>query len=120
MRPKIDQTWFGSVTVESKRYEHDIIIRLSGKVRKREKRLSKAVHGTSHILSLAEIQDLHRKKATRLIIGAGFEGQVRLSEEAAAFLSEHGCAVDLAPTPDAAQLWNEAEGQVLGLFHITC
>ncbi len=120
MRPKIEETWFGSITVEGKRYEHDIIIRLSGKVRKRNKQLSKAVYGTSHTLSLAEIKDLHRKKAERIIIGTGQEGQVHLSPEAAEFLKEKGCQVDLWPTPEAIKHWNKAEGKVLGLFHVTC
>ena len=120
MRPKIDDTWFGSITVEGKRYEHDVVIRLSGKVRKRKKQLSKAVFGTSHTLSLGEIEDLYRNKAQRLIIGTGQEDQVRLSEEAAGFLAEHDCQVELWPTPVAAQKWNDADGKTLGLFHITC
>ncbi len=120
MRPKIEDTWFGSITVEGKRYEHDIVIRLSGKVRKRNKQLSKAVYGTAHILSLAEIKELHRKKAERLVIGTGQEGQVELSPEAADFLSKNGCKVELSPTPEALKLWNKAEGKTLGLFHITC
>lgn len=120
MRPKIDATWFGSITVEGKRYEHDILIRLSGKVCKRQKALSKAVTGSSHILSLAEIQDLYRKKAERIIIGSGQEGQVKLSKEAAEFLQKRDCPVELLPTPEAAQRWNEVEGKTLGLFHVTC
>jgi hypothetical protein len=120
MRPKIDDTWFGSITIEGARYEQDIVIRLSGKVRKRNKKLSKAVYGTSHTLSLAEIKDLYRKKAQRLIVGTGQEDQVRLSEEAAEFLAQRDCRVDLCPTPVAIQQWNEADGKVLGLFHITC
>ncbi len=120
MRPKIDDTWFGSITVEGKRYEYDILIRLSGKVRKREKALSKVITGSAHILSLAEIQDLYRKKAERMLIAAGFQGQVQLSPEATEFLSQRGCAVDLLPTPEAAQRWNELDGRVVGLFHVTC
>jgi hypothetical protein len=120
MRPKIDDTWFGSITVEGQRYEHDIVIRLSGKVRKRDKALSKKVYGTSHTLSLAEIEDLYRKKAERIIIGAGQHGQVHLSQEAAEFLKVHGCQADLWPTQEAIKQWNEAEGNILGLFHITC
>ena len=120
MRPKIDDTWFGSITVEGQHYEHDIVIRLSGKVRKRDKALSKAVYGTSHIISLAEIDDLYRKKAERIIIGAGQSGQMRLSQEAAEFLRAHGCLVELWPMPEAIQHWNAAEGAVLGLFHVTC
>jgi hypothetical protein len=106
--------------VEGKRYEYDIVIRLSGKVRKRNKALSKAVYGTSHTISLAEIEELYRNKAERLIIGTGQEDQVRLSDEAAKFLSSHDCKADLSPTPKAVKRWNEAQGRVLGLFHVTC
>jgi hypothetical protein len=120
MRPKIDDSWFGSITVDGTRYEHDIIIRLSGKVRKRRKALSKAIYGTSHVIGLAEVQELYRPLAERLIIGTGQEDQVRLSEEAAQFLTEHKCQVDLWPTAKAVKKWNEAEGHVLALFHITC
>jgi hypothetical protein len=120
MRPKIDDAWFGSITIEGKRYEHDVIIRLSGKVRRRNKRLSKAVYGTSHVLSLPEVMELHRKKAEGIIIGAGQEGQVHLSPEAAEFLEKQGCKVDIWPTPEAIKQWNKAEGSILGLFHITC
>ncbi len=120
VRPKIDDTWFGSITVEGSRYEHDIIIRLSGKVRKRNKVLSKAVYGTSHTISLAEVEELYRKKAERLIIGTGQEDQVRLSDEATEFLEDHHCRVDLWPTSKAVKRWNEADGKVLGLFHVTC
>jgi hypothetical protein len=120
MRPKIDDTWFGSITVDGTRYEHDILIRLSGKVRKRKKELSKAVYGTSHTISLAEIEELYRPDAKRLIIGTGQEDKVRLSPEAADFLDDHNCQVDLWPTSKAAKKWNEAEGSILALFHITC
>jgi hypothetical protein len=120
MRPKIDDTWFGSITVEGERYEHDIIIRLSGKVRKRNKQLSKAVYGTSHMVSLAEIKDLHRDKAEHLIIGTGQKDQVRLSKEAVEYLEKHGCQVELWPTAKAIKKWNEADGKTLGLFHVTC
>ena len=120
MRPKIDDCWFGNITVEGKRYEHDIIIRLSGKVRKRNKQLSKAVHGTAHILSLIEIRELYRKKAERIIIGTGHEGQIKLAPEAADFLHQQNCSVELCPTREAIERWNAAEGKVLGLFHITC
>ena len=120
MKPKIEDAWFGSITVDGTRYEHDIIIRLSGKVRRRNKQMSKAVYGTSHMISLDEIRDLHRKRASRIIIGSGHEGQVRLSPEALEFLVKTSCQVDLLPTPQAIECWNQAEGEVLGLFHITC
>jgi hypothetical protein len=35
----IERTAFGSITIDGKTYEHDVIIRLSGDVAKRQKKL---------------------------------------------------------------------------------
>jgi hypothetical protein len=51
MKPHIDQTMFGSITVEGTPFGHDVIIRLNGQIKKRKKKLSKAVYGTSHVRS---------------------------------------------------------------------
>jgi hypothetical protein len=61
MRPRIDRTQFGSVTIGGKVYEHDVLIRLDGQVEKREKKLSKAVYGTSHTISLAEARHVYQQ-----------------------------------------------------------
>jgi hypothetical protein len=45
---EIEGTTFGSITIDGKSYEHDVIIRLSGEVLKRKKKLSKKYYGTSH------------------------------------------------------------------------
>lgn len=120
MEPKIDRTTFGSVTVDGQIFERDIVIRLSGKVKKRKKKLSSAVYGTSHIISLDEAKHVYQKGAERLVVGAGQYGLVELSEEAAEYLDERGCQVDLLPMKEAIKAWNEAEGAVIGLFHVTC
>ena len=120
MRPKIDKTKFGSITVAGEKYEHDILIRLNGKVEKRKKRLSKEVFGTSHIISLAEGEYLYEEGVQHIIIGTGQSGMAKLSEEAAAFFQQKKCMVDLLPTPEAVRCWNEAESPAIGLFHITC
>jgi hypothetical protein len=120
MKPRIDRTMFGSVTVDGQVFEGDIIIRLSGEVKKRKKKLSKAVYGTSHIISLEEAKHVYQKGAERLVVGAGQYGLVVLSDEAVAYLDEHGCQVDVLPMKEALQVWNEAEGAVIGLFHVTC
>jgi hypothetical protein len=120
MKPRIDQTQFGSVAIDGKVFEHDVIIRLGGKVAKRKKQLSKAVYGTSHIISLAEARHVYQKGAVRLIIGAGQSGMVALSDEAAAYFKRNDCQVELLPTPEAIRVWNEAAGAVIGLLHVTC
>ena len=120
MKPHIDQTTFGSITVEGTVIEHDIIIRCGGQVKKRKKKLSRAVYGTSHILSLAEARQVYEKGARRLIIGTGQFDNVTLSEEAAGYFSRKQCQVDLLPTPRAIVTWNESAGSIIGLFHVTC
>lgn len=120
MKPAITDTSFGTITVGSNMIEHDIVIDLSGRVRKRKKKLSKAVYGTSHTISLDEARHVYEKGAERLIVGTGQQGMVELSDEAAEFFREKACEVSLWPTPKAAQRWNEAQGVIIGLFHVTC
>jgi hypothetical protein len=120
MQPRIDRTRFGSVTIDGKVYEHDMLIRLGGALEKRKKKLSKAIYGTSHIISLAEARNVYQKGAELLLIGTGQSGTVTLSQEAAAYFKRHRCQVQLLPTPEVIPVWNQAEGAVIGLLHVTC
>jgi hypothetical protein len=120
VKPKVDGTEFGSITIAGTTYEHDVLIRLDGEVEKRKKKLSKAVYGTSHTLSLDEAKHVYDKGAERLIVGTGQQGMLELSDEAAGYFKRQGCQVKLLATPQAAAAWNEAEGAVIGLFHVTC
>jgi hypothetical protein len=120
MKPRIDRTAFGSITIEGTEFEHDVIIRLTGRLEKRKKKLSKAVYGTSHIISLAEAEHVFEKGAERFIVGAGQSGLVKLSDEAVDYFKRKDCQVELMSTPRAIEAWNEAQGAVIGLFHVTC
>lgn len=120
MKPRIARTKFGSITIEGETFKRDVIIRLNGQVKKRKKKLSKAVYGTSHVISLDEARHVYQKGAQRLIIGAGQYGLVELSDEAADFFRQKQCQAELLPTREAVQAWNKAQGAVISLFHITC
>jgi hypothetical protein len=120
MKPHIDGTEFGSITLDGERLEHDVVLRLDGSVKKRKKKLSKELYGTSHTISLAEAEHIYDKGAERLIVGTGQEGNVELSSEAAAYFEGKGCKVDLYPTPKALEKWNAAKGKVIAVFHVTC
>jgi hypothetical protein len=119
MNPRIDATRFGTITVGTV-FGHDIVISRDGEVTKRRKKLSSAIYGTSHTISLDEAYHLDAKAgADRLIIGSGQTGMVRLSSEAADFFARKGCAIVLLPTPEAIHVWNETRGNAAGLFHVT-
>ena len=119
-KPRISDTSFGSITVDGERYNHDIIITLEGRVKKRRKKLSKEVYGSSHTISLPEIEFVYQEDAEGIIIGSGQYGVARLSKEAWDFMADRQCRVVLKNTPEALQDWNSLKGKWLGLFHITC
>ena len=119
MKPRIDGTKFGSITIDGSDIEHDVLIRLSGEIKKRKKKLSKAVFGTSHTISLDEAEHIFEKGAERLIIGSGQNDNVRLSKEASEYFKKEEVRVDLSPTPEAIHHWNKAKGSTIGLFHVT-
>jgi hypothetical protein len=120
MKPTIDQTTFGSITIEGTVFNNDVLIRQDGRIKKRKKKLSKAIYGTSHTLSLDEARYVYEKGAQRLIIGTGQYDNVRLSAEAADYFQQQHCHVDLQPTPAAIHTWNAINDTVIGLFHVTC
>jgi hypothetical protein len=120
MRCRIDGTEFGWLEIDGQRYEHDVLIRLGGKIKRRKKKLSKRIYGTSHTISLDEARQVFEEGATMLIIGSGQYGNVHLSPEAEQYFREQHCTVRLLPTPEAIVVWNEAPKTAIGLFHVTC
>ena len=97
---EIERTAFGTITIDGKTYDHDVVIRLSGEIVKRKKQLSKKYYGTSHVLSKDEAKFVFEKGCEQLIIGSGQVGNVHLSPEAEAYFTKKGCKVLLQPTPE--------------------
>jgi hypothetical protein len=117
---KIEGTAFGSITIDGKTYEHDVVIRLSGEVVKRKKKLSKKLYGTSHTLSKHEAKFVFEKGCELLILGSGQHGNVHLSPEAEVYFTKKSCRVLLQQTPEAIDLFNKSRAKKIGLFHVTC
>ena len=120
MKPKINSTSFGSITVNEKTFENDILIRMNGKIKKRRKKLSKKVYGTSHKISLAEAKYIYEKGAEKIIIGTGQTGYVKFSKKASKFFEKKNLKTKLLRTPKAIKLWNESKGNIIAMFHVTC
>jgi hypothetical protein len=121
MKPKIDGTAFGSISIEKSVFEYDVIINLNGRVKKRKKKLSKAIYGTSHTISLDEAKHVYERGAKLLIIGAGQYSMVNLSEEAEHYFQQKKCDLILEGTSKAIKIWNMTnEKKTIGLFHLTC
>jgi hypothetical protein len=117
---RIESTTFGTITIDGKTYEHDVLVRLSGEVVKRKKKLSKKLYGTSHVLSEDEARFLFESGCDQVVIGSGQFGNVYLSPEAEAYFERKGCEVLLKPTPEAIHVFNRSRAKRIGLFHVTC
>ena len=117
---RIEGTSFGSITIDGKTYDHDVLIRLDGTIAKRKKKLSKKLYGTSHVVSADEAKFVFEKGSELLVLGSGQEGNVRLSPEAETYLTKKGCKVVIQLTPEALRVFNNARGKKIGLFHVTC
>jgi hypothetical protein len=120
MKPRTEATSFGMITIDGQTYNHDVLIRLDGRVTKRKKKLSKQVYGTSHTLSLDEAHHIYEEGAKTLIIGTGQYGLVNLSDEARHFFVSKNLKVVMEPTSKAIELWNGTDEELIGLYHITC
>jgi hypothetical protein len=116
---KIEDTRFGSITIGGTIYEHDVLIRLSGEIRRRKKKLSKKF-GASHIISKQEAEFVYERGCTVLIIGTGQFNNVRLSPKAETYFQKKGCRIVAEPTPLAIKRYNESREHKIGLFHVTC
>jgi hypothetical protein len=96
---EIEGTTFGTITIDGKTYEHDVIIRLSGEVVKRKKKLSKKDYGTSHVLSKDEAKFVFETGCEQLILGSGQMGNVHLSPEAEAYFAKKVARFYCNPPP---------------------
>lgn len=120
MKPIINNTEFGSITIDKETFSHDVYVTSNGDIRKRKKKLSKEITGSSHDVSVEEIKYCLEAGTEALVIGSGQYGALALSEEATEYLKEIECKVLALPTPDAIKAWNNAEETLTGLFHVTC
>src|SRR3974390_2664945 len=113
---KIENTTFGRITIDGKTHEHDLLIRLSGEVVKRKKKLSKKYYGTSHVISKEEAKFVFEKGCEQIVIGSGQMGNVNLSPETEAYFAKAGCKVLLQPTLEAIGQFNRSRARKVGLF----
>jgi len=120
MEPKINGTSFGTIIIDHDIFDYDVVIDLNSDVNKRKKKLSKAVYGTSHMVSDSEISDIYNKDAEMILVGSGQYGRLELSDKAISYLNDHKCAFKVLATPEAIDYWNSHDGKIIGMFHITC
>lgn len=109
MNRRIDNTEFDSITIAGRRIEHDVLIRLDGRVEKRKIKLSKAGYVTSHAISLTVAEYVFEHGIELLIVGSGQSGMVELSDEAKANFAKKHFRGELAFILDTIQHINKVQ-----------
>ncbi|MCX7598134.1 MAG: ROK family protein [Armatimonadetes bacterium] len=118
--PRLDSVSFGVVVVEGEEIPNDIYIRADGKLGKRKKKAARKKYGTSHVVDAEELQKVCKGQPRTVIIGAGFQGMVRLTDDAKEFLNGLGADWQVLRTPEAVEAFNAARGPKALLLHVTC
>lgn len=112
----IDSTEFGSITVNGKKYEHDIVIDYKGNVKK-------GWLQTRHLVAEKEFFDFVKEDPEIILIGNGQYGSAEVSDEFVRLAEEKGVEVIIKETPDAIKKFNElieTGKKVVAYIHVTC
>jgi hypothetical protein len=110
---------FGSIEVEGREYEHDIVIE-GGRVRKRKKKPSKPYRDEFGHTPLSVDEELPWGGG-RLIIGTGAHGTLPIMPEVLEEAGRRGVNLAAIPTEDACRLIASLDRrEVHAVLHVTC
>lgn len=110
---RINSTEFGSVTINRKKYNHDVWIFPDGTVEERDK---------DHEFTAEEMEYLATEHPDTVLVGTGQNGVVKISEGAVRIAEQRGIELVAGTTPDIIHLYNEIsqERKVVAAIHVTC
>ncbi len=113
---QIDSTEFGSIVVNKKMYNSDVILSYKGKV-------EEASMYERHLISEKEINILLEEHPEIIVIGTGQYGACEISPSAIKAAKEKNVEIICLPTPKAINKFNELirkNKKVVGYMHVTC
>ena len=112
---KIEHYSFGRIIIDGKTYTSDVTIfpdHVNSSWWRKE----------GHLLQIADLGDIIAAKLPALIIGTGFYGTMRVSEETLGYLKSNKVEVYVKDTQQAVKLYNEISSQIptVAALHLTC
>jgi glucokinase len=118
--PTITHTACGEVTVDRKSYSRDIFISVFGEVKTRKKAADGRCHEQAHSVDVQEVEKICKGGPDLLIVAAGREGRLSLTDPALRFLAQRSIRVEVLPTPQAVEFYNQASQRKAMLIHVSC
>lgn len=121
-----EKTSFGNITIDGRKYNHDVYLFIDGTLQKRDKSHSPRIAG-HRSLSEWELKQLLKGDPEILIIGMGQSGVLPMTDGAINIIDsltkEKNVQLIQGKTPEILNKTNEAlksSKKVAGVFHTTC
>jgi len=109
---------FGSLAIDGQEYDKDVVLD-RGKIRKREKKASRAFRDRFGHTPLSLREDIPWD-CKRLVIGTGMNGQLPVMKEVRAEARRRGVTLLACPTVQAIELLREDPADTNAILHLTC
>jgi hypothetical protein len=109
---------FGSLTIDGKVYDYDVIID-RGKIRKRKKKASKKFREQFGHTPLS-VEEAIPWKCRHLVIGTGRYGSLPVMDEVRHEARRRGVALLIVPTEEAIQTLATKSKDTNAVLHVTC
>ena len=119
--PHIDETQFGEITIDNKKYGQVLII--GNAVFERDEKRLRKLFDTTHQIGDWEIEALLQESPEIVVVGTGQSGVLQVEQEFLNQMRENGVEVITDITPKAIEIYNEKIEQgkrVNALIHTTC
>jgi hypothetical protein len=120
--PKLEETGFGWIVIDGRRYDEDVLITVDGEVQQRPP-LSKKYKVGHTPLGPEEVEVALHGGPEVLVIGTGQFGSLPVMPEAEAVAARHSVRIEKAITPEAMFVYEEqvhAGKRVAAILHLTC
>jgi hypothetical protein len=110
---KINSFHFGSLTINNKTYDSDMMVSWDGELMPRE---------SSHTFSKEELMESLLKEPEIIIVGTGTAGCVKIEKDVQALARSKNVELIAKKTSEAIEEFNNTSRskRVIAVFHVTC
>ena len=111
---RIGSTYFGSIVIDGKKYDGDMVICWDGELRERQ---------SSHVFSKEELRELLLKDPEAIIIGTGTAGLLKIDPSIEVAAKMEGVSIHKHKSVKAIQEFNKLSRKnkkAIAIIHVTC
>ncbi|MBU5557583.1 MAG: MTH938/NDUFAF3 family protein [Candidatus Aenigmatarchaeota archaeon] len=111
--PKIDNSYFGAIIIDGRKFESDVILDWTGDIKPKP---------GSHSFTKADLNDLMMRDPEVIIVGTGTAGNVKIEPDAEVAARMHGVELIAKLTPQAIIEFNKhvRRRKAVAVIHVTC